>query len=139
MSQGLPTATQLPSSLRDAWNRLQELAQTEYAGCKNLHDAMNDVAGAIAARFCLQSATAPSMQSESAFIADYQRKIERDAATIKGLRDKLVELCDRLGWKGPARESNLEITVREARALVAEHDRIAAGVAFITDTRLGGS
>lgn len=72
-------------------------------------------------------------------VQTYTAKIERDAATIKALRDKLVELCDRLNWKGPGRDSNIEITVREARAIVKGLDQIAAGVAFITDERLGGS
>lgn len=72
-----------------------------------------------------------AVPSSEAFAIDYQRKIERDTATIKAMRDKLVELCDRLNWKGPSRESNLEITVREARAIVAAHDRLAGGVAFV--------
>lgn len=76
--------------------------------------------------------------SETGLLDTYVAKVERDTATIRALRDKLIELCDRLGWQGPSRESNIEITVREARAMVAEHDRIAAGVAFVTDTRLGG-
>ena len=39
------------------------------------------------------------------------------------VRAKLQEICDRWNWRGPARESNLDITIREARALLARTDR----------------
>ena len=38
------------------------------------------------------------------------------------VRAKLQEICDRWNWRGPARESNLDITIREARALLARTD-----------------
>lgn len=81
---------------------------------------------------------APRSETSPSILDTYIAKVERDAEKIKALRDKLDELCGRIEWKGPGRESNLTITVREARALIESHDRIAAGVAFITDERLGG-
>lgn len=38
-------------SIRDSWNRLQELVHNEYGGCLALERALNDVAGDIAAEF----------------------------------------------------------------------------------------
>lgn len=79
-----------------------------------------------------------SSEIAPSIVDTYKLKIERDAATIREMRAKLVELCQRIGWKGVSRESNLAITAREAMALVAAYDRTAAGVSFVTDTRLGG-
>src|SRR5258706_10092725 len=53
---GLAAVKEQPvSRLYDAWNRLQEIVQNEYAGCTNLSVAMNDVAGAIAAEIVCRS------------------------------------------------------------------------------------
>jgi hypothetical protein len=75
--------------------------------------------------------------AKRAFDRDYQAKIERDAATMKVLRSLLREAHAFLNAQAFTAEEYQEWETRY-KAFTESLDRVAAGVAFITDTRLGG-
>lgn len=71
-------------------------------------------------------------------IADtYKRKIERDAATMKVLRMLLCEAHDFLNAQVVLPE-DYEDWEKRYKAFTESLDRLASGVAFVTDTRVGG-
>jgi hypothetical protein len=77
------------------------------------------------------------LSASRAFDRDYQAKIERDAATMKVLRILLREAHAFLNAQAFTPEEYQEWETRY-KAFTESLDRVAAGVAFITDTRLGG-
>lgn len=80
---------------------------------------------------------APASETRDSITASLEAKIVRDAATIKTLRLLLREAHDFLNAQVVLPEDYADFEARY-KAFTESMDRLAAGVAFITDERLGG-
>lgn len=83
----------------------------------------------------LRAYTAPS---ENTLLDTYKAKVERDAATMKVLRLLLREAHGFLNAQAFEPE-DYDDWEKRYKAFTESLDRTAAGVAFVTDTRLGGT
>ncbi len=136
MNASLPSSARDPQEFDEAMAKASNEMLARWV-LKNMGNRRDDNVQFLAAIFAEHRRQCTQSETPTSIVATYQAKIERDATTIKTWRGLCAEAYAFLNAQVVLPE-DYELWEKRYRAFRDEQAKIAAGVAFVTDERVGG-